>query len=323
MRSKRRLIAAILIAVICAPGTFVRTPVTWAPPDRIEVTQIQGSGETGTPGWSVAGVWHYRGERSLLFGGYSALMLPTGTRFVSFSDRGGRFGFTRPDLRGEEYEIALQPIISDRQDGLVDIEAATRDPASGTYWLAFENDHAIHRYSPDHEPTGAVDLDAEALGWSDNSGAEGMVRLDDGRFMILPEGDRTGLIFASDPVAAPGYETFAYLTPVEGHGATDLAQLPDGRVLLLLRNVAVAGGMPPFESKIAIAPAPAAGQAQAWAPQIALDLTGVIPRENYEGLAVRPAANGMVEVWLIADDNLAAIQRTLVVKLVFDPAAVK
>lgn len=63
-----------------------------------------------------------------------------------------------------------------------------------------------------------------------------------------------------------------------------MAQLPDGRVLLLLRNVDVAGGIPPFESKIAIGPAPEGGTEQRWAPAITLDLAGVIPRENYEEL---------------------------------------
>ncbi len=33
-----------------------------------------------------------------------------------------------------------------------------------------------------------------------NSGIEAMVRLADGRFVVLPENNRTGLIFAADPV---------------------------------------------------------------------------------------------------------------------------
>ena len=81
------------------------------------------------------------------------------------------------------------------------------------------------------------------------------------------------------------------------------------------------GGIPPFESKIAIGPAPRAGPSDVWKPEVTLDLAGVVPRENYEGIAVRRMKNGRIAVWLISDDNKSVVQRTLVVKLIFDPAS--
>jgi len=45
----------------------------------------------------------------------------------------------------------------------------------------------------------------------------------------------------------------------------------------------------------------------------------VIPRENYEGLALRPRGDGRVDVWVMSDDNFSIIQRSLLAKLVFDP----
>ena len=54
---------------------------------------------------------------------------------------------------------------------------------------------------------------------------------------------------------------------------------------------------------------------------IALDLATVVPRENYEGLALRERADGAVDVWLISDDNMSVMQRTLLAKLRFDPSA--
>ncbi len=145
-----------------------------------------------------------------------------------------------------------------------------------------------------------------------------MTRLDDGRFIILPEGAEEALIFASDPVMGADAQTFAYRNPAYSHAATDMAQLPDGRVLILLRNLDFSGGWPPFESKLAIGAPPVAGDE--WAPEITLDLAGVIPRDNYEGLTIRPKPDGTLDVWLISDDNFSIFQRTLLVKFSFDPA---
>ena len=316
MRLKRRAMAALTIAALAAPGTWLRSPASWDPPSRVDQAQVSGPRATSEAAWRVEGVWHYTAPSSLLFGGYSALLaLPDGT-LQAFSDRGARFTFAEPDGAG-----GLRTVVRQRLDpplDYVDAEAATRDPASGRYWIALENRHGIYRFGSDNRATGVLRIDGEALGWGDNSGIEAMARLADGRFVALPEGSSTGLIFADDPIENPEYRTFEYEPPVQGHGATDMAQLPDGRVLLLLRNLDPAGGLPPFESKIAIGPAPAAGQR--WAPRIALDLAGVLPRENYEGLAIRPRADGSVTVWLIADDNMSVMQRTLVAKLRFDPA---
>lgn len=326
MRNKRRVAAALFIAALCTPGTWTRTPVSWDPPAEVTLKQIAQAQEDVAPGWSVAGVWEYRGPSSLLFGGFSALSTLKGERLQAFSDRGARFVFDAPDSSGAFREVVRQPLAKGLRIKYVDIEATAADPVSGTYWISLENDHGIHRYSPDHKSTGVHELDADALGWTNNTGAEAMTRLDDGRFVILPEGRRVGLIFDGDPIEAGEHQTFAYLPPVPGHAATDLTQLPDGRVLLLLRNLDwPTNGMPPFESKIAIGPAPEAhegeeGDAEAWAPTVTLDLAGVIPRENYEGIAVSEMQDGRVDVWLISDDNMSVMQRTLVAKLIFDPA---
>lgn len=317
MRVRRRILAAIALAVMAAPGTWWRTPVTWDPPEIVDLQQVAGPGATSAEGWRVEGVWHYTAPSSLLFGGYSALIaLPDG-RLQAFSDRGARFAFAEPDSTSTDRAVFRQ-VMKPPLD-YVDIEAATRDPESGRYWITLENDHGVYRFDAANGADGLLKLDGEALGWTDNTGAEAMTRLSDGRFVIVPEGRRVGLIFAGDPVEQGAYRTFDYLPPVPGHGATDIAQLPDGRVLLLLRNLDVSGGLPPFESKIAIGPAPQAGGK--WAPHITLDLAGAVPRENYEGLAVRAHPDGTVAVWLIADDNMSVMQRTLVVKLVFDPDA--
>lgn len=187
MARKRRVIAALALVALCAPGTFLRSDTGWKQPDDLALVRVEGESETVVPEWQVAGVWRFRGK-GLLFGGFSALVTLPDNRLMAFSDRGARFVFEEPGTGNPEREVARQPL-GERSGGVVDdIEAATREPGTGTYWLAFEQIHAIHRYSADHALTGTRSLDGRALGWSGNSGAEAFTRLADGRFAILPEG---------------------------------------------------------------------------------------------------------------------------------------
>jgi hypothetical protein len=48
-------------------------------------------------------------------------------------------------------------------------------------------------------------------------------------------------------------------------------------------------------------------------------IDGGLPRDNFEGLAVVPETDGALTLWLISDDNTAALQRTLLYKLRWQP----
>ena len=314
----RRLIAALGVALMCAPGTFVRTHLPEGMPRAIAMERIAGPSSTNDPAWQVAGVWQYSADHRY-FGGFSGLLALENGRLIAFSDRGARFAFPRPDPDTPSpggSSVVVQPVPESLLDDLWDIESATRDPASGQYWLGYENFHSIVRFSAANVPEGARVIEDD-VDWPPNAGAEAMIRLADGRFMVLPEGGEEGLLYPSDPVAGASVSRFAFRRPVESYAATDLAQLPDGRLLLLMRNTVFA--MPPFDSLLAIGPPPHAGKA--WAPRIALHLDAIIPSDNYEGLATRETEDGRVAVWVISDDNLSIMQRTLLAELVFDPAA--
>lgn len=318
-----RLIAALVVAGLCAPGTWFRTPVVKENPKSIELAQVAGASETGAADWRVEGVWQYSTGPSLRFGGFSGLLSVGQGRLRAFSDRGFLFTFVEPDradeapqkrqIAGLPYDdIALYPL-------LWDIESATRDPANGgDYWVGYENTHAIHRFSYRTKPEKVRIFETLVEDWYSNSGLEAMERLDDGRFLILPEGRRQALIFEGDPVEGGDPLIVPYDNPAPGFAVTDLAQMPDGRVLVLMRDVDW-GNYPPFAGKLAIMDAPEAGSAEPIAPQVLFDFEGVLPPENYEGIAVAPREDGGVSVWIISDDNLAAMQRTLVAKLVYTP----
>ncbi len=318
MRSRRRLIAAIAVALLCAPGTWLRTHVPDTMPSTVGLQQVAGASETDQPAWRVGGVWSYHAT-SRYFGGFSALLALPNNRLQAFSDRGARFTFVEPDRAGAAdagTQVVYQTVEERLSDELWDIEAATRDPANGTYWLAYESHHAIHRFTSASEIDGLRELIGE-VDWPVNSGAEAMQRLADGRFLVMAEGAGEATLYPSDPVEGGDPIEFAWVNPAPGFVVTDLAQLPDGRLLLLMRDLAWAS--PPFASLIAVADLPDIASDEPWSPQVTLRFEGVIPRENYEGMALRERADGHIDVWVIADDNISFQQRTLLVKLLLDP----
>ncbi|WP_252259485.1 esterase-like activity of phytase family protein [Erythrobacter aurantius] len=314
------MFAALAVAALCAPGTWLRTEVPREVPRDIVMARIAGAAQTPLPDWRVEGVWQYSTGPSRKFGGYSALFTLGDKNLRAFSDRGYRFTFPTPDTPDQDPAarvISLQALAEEPLNWLLwDIESATRDPATGDYWLGYEYTHAIHRFTIASVPDG-VRMLGEEVEWSKNSGLEAMLRLSDGRFIAIPEGRSYAMIWAGDPIEGGKARRIPFENPAESYAVTDMAQLPDGRVLLLMRNLV--WGLPPFAGLLAIADPPQPGSTEAWVPRVVLRFDGVLPPENYEGLAVREQDDGTIAVWIISDDNVSVFQRTLVAKLVFDP----
>ncbi|MEM1195328.1 MAG: esterase-like activity of phytase family protein [Pseudomonadota bacterium] len=320
-----------LIAAALAPGTWIRTPIINGFDRPITLEKVEEPGEAPPPGWALEGVWEYDGE-GRFFGGFSAMIALGPDKLRAFSDRGARFTLVEPDRPQRDYLIgqsARRPrsltyqVVGEAYGLLLwDIESATRNPQTGQYWLGYEYIHAIHRFAVTSEVDG-VRVIQDEVDWSDNSGAEAMVRLRDGRFVVIREIGSEALVYPDDPITGAEPQSWTYVSPLSGFAVTDAKELPDGRLLLLLR--AVAWDVPPFEARLAIADIQARGEARGTVPQIApklaLDLTAVAPRENYEGLAVRARKDGALDIWVISDDNFSILQRTLLVKLRLDPSA--
>ncbi len=317
MRGPGRLIAALAVALMCAPGTWLRSEPPPAPAGDLAATQVSGPRSSGTPGWALAGLWHLT-SADPQFGGFSALLDLGAGGFAAFSDRGWRLDFAPPGAPPQPPRLAKLFRDQAIHHRFFDVEAAVRDPASGTLWLASENTHAIHRFRADGTSDGRRVLKG-MVEWKRNSGIEAMVRLADGRFILLPEGEHEGLIFAGDPVAGGKPARFRITVPEPGYDITDAAVLPDGRLIVVLRKLLspLSDGWPPFASVLAIGDVPKAGGV--FAPKIALRLAGVVPRENYEGLALQALPDGRIAVWLIADDNVSVFQRTLLARFVVTP----
>jgi hypothetical protein len=321
----RRLIAILLLAALAAPGTWLRTapaPADFRP--LLEVRPLPVA-ERRIDGFTVLGAWELASTNSH-FGSYSALLaLPDGT-LLAASDRGRFLRFAPPGEGGALRFGWLAGDVDTRKEQ-IDIEAMTRDPVSGRVWLAYEGTNAIERRDSNFRPEDTARPQSMA-GFGANSGPEAFARLADGRFIVLSEGPRKwlgshhpGVLFSSDPVAGGKATPFTYVTG-DRFKPVDMVQIPDGRMLILLRRLEL--GIPPgFSGRLVIADPADIAKGGEWRGEELLALDERLPSDNYEGLAVDPQPDGSLVLWLIADDNNAALQRTLLLKLRWDPGRQK
>lgn len=310
VRIKRLAVVAVL-ALLIAPGTWWRDDSGAVADDRVWFEPLDVAQPEGWPaGLTLEGAWNVI-NRNPAFGGFSALQIdPAGAGFIAYSDRGTYAHLPRPPSAAGVPALTAafprDPLLGDPQD----IESVTADPASGAIWLGYENHNAIRRYvangtSQFVEPEAMAD-------WSKNSGPEAMVRLTDGRFVVLAERGGEGLLFAGDPLTSDEPMHFS-IDPPGDFLPTDMAQLPDGRVLILLRDLELA--FPPFASLLMLGDPAMIREGEEWPLVELARVDEAWLRENYEGMAVEPDGTGAATVWLIADDNQSLLQRTLLLKL--------
>jgi hypothetical protein len=326
---RKRLLAALVLMAGLSPGTWFR--VIPPPPDyrlNLRATSITLPRATELARhlgpFRLEGAWTLE-SRHDWFGSYSALLtLPDGCLFA-FSDRGYRLEFQPPGGSGNHF-AEIGTIVNDpiQFKQARDAEAATRDPRTGSIWIAWEGQNAIQRFDAEGTSTGKVQP-ATMQHWGANQGPEAMLRLADGRFIALREGydrllDRKShraVLFSGDPVEGAKAAQFTFHGP-KGFKPTDMAQLPDGRVLILLRKV-VWPAPARFANRIAIADPADIVPGKVWRAQTVARLSSTLPVDNFEGMAIVPRGDGTVTVWLIADSNQAVLQSNVLWRLSVDP----
>lgn len=318
----RRLRLTLLALVVLAlgPGTFLRTP-TGERGDRAIIAITPLAEREGVDGaLTLGGVWELTSSHTY-FGGFSALVANGAAGLVAATDRGFMLDI---DIAGAIPRAApgnfrFVGVTSKARKAVVDLEALARDPDTGTLWASFENDNLVIRHAPDgtrriHAPRAIAD-------WSQSAGPETMERLADGRFLLIAEGSLPGsdtlheaLLYPGDPLRSGKPQRFRFEAPA-GYDPVDAAQLPDGRVLILLRRVRYA--IPArFDTAIAIADPRLIRADGVWEGRVIQRLGGGIFADNFEGIAFVPAAADPSRgaVWVISDDNFSVFQRSLLVR---------
>lgn len=265
------------------------------------------------------------GSEDPAFGGFSALHV-AGERFTLLSDGGVLLRFRMGgELRPRGFR--LDPLPAGPRNGWEkgdrDSEAMAVDPGSGRVWVSFEKTNAVWRYAPDFARGERWRRPRLMARWPESGGAEGMARLRDGRFLLIsetrrpPRGatgkrpfTRVGLIFAGDPtLRATPVARFNY-RPERGHHPVDIAELPDGRLLVLERSF----GLPfRWRTRLALVERSAVRPGAVVAGRTLARLAAPLVHDNFEGIAVAREGEATI-VWLLSDDNQLPIQRTLLLK---------
>lgn len=324
-RARRlRWLLLTLVVLALGPGTFVRT-ATGKRSDRAEVTVTPvdlGPAPAGL--LAVTGSWELRSDHGW-FGGFSALVAGPGQSLLAGTDRGFLLDIdlAGPAPRAVPGSFRFVGLTGAGRKETVDLEAITRDPATGMVWAAFENANLLVRYAPDGTQRS---LAPPAIAdWSRNSGPEAMERLSDGRFLILAEGseergtvDRPALIYPGDPFEGGAPTAFRFNCRA-AFAPVDITEVPGGRVLILMRHVRYTVPAT-FEAAIMIADPAEIRAGGHWRGEIIARLQGPGYGENFEGIAYVPdpddAAKGAV--WIVADDNFSVFQRSLLVRFAWN-----
>ncbi|MBX9796876.1 esterase-like activity of phytase family protein [Sphingomonas sp.] len=324
-----RLFWSILFVLLFCPAWSV------VPPARHPTPGVPFAAERvflypGQPGERRLGVLHYvRGYRLTSpdreFGGFSA-MLTDGRHFTLLGDGGDGVIFT---LGGDGVPRAQRWFSLPAGPGSGwekrdrDSESLVRDGASGRLWVGFENWNQIWRYAPGFARAERHAAPPDMAGWDENRGAEAMVRLRDGRFIIFNETDgwpgrkgRAGLIFAGDPTEAPrAAARFTYLPP-PGFNPTDATELPDGRLILINRRFSLLTG---FDAVLTLVDPDAIQPGAVVEGVVLARFVGHTIRDNFEAVAAVQEADG-THLWLASDANQLPIEQNLLLEFRIDEA---
>ena len=327
----RRAFALSLLITALAPGTWLREtppPPDWSLTLRYQALALPGrdamAGDLGA--FSLAGAWRLESRNRLINGFSGLLWLPDGS-FAGYTDRGLRFAFAPPPGGpGGSVPTTMTRTQTDTgRHAHNDSESVTATEQAAPVWIGWEGENRISRHDASGRLTGQVRPSA-MRGWGANLGPEAMVRLSDGRFVALSEGfiswfgrsEHPALLFAGDPVEHPQARAFTF-AGAPGFRPTDMAQLPDGRVLILMRRVVWPVPVR-FAARLVIADPATIRPGQPWQGTVVARIGSMLPLDNFEGLAVGRRDDGRLDVWLISDGNNAALQDTVLWRLVVDPA---
>jgi hypothetical protein len=318
VRALLLLVALPLLATFAPPALQHREP----PPAVTLVRFTPVALDEDQPGVKRLGRLDFLGAWALTsndprLGGISALHVDRGEA-LAMSDAGWRIRFPLPPGRSPvRARIAMVEEGPGPKGDKVNRDVESLVVRDGEAWLGFEQSNALWRYDRRSFAARASARPESMARWSDNAGPEAMVRLADGRFLVFAEGeggDSEALLFAGDP-AVPGTPALRLrYRPPAGYRITDAAVLPDGRLILLNRNVGLFEG---FTARLTVAALPSLADRAVIIGQAVAAFEGAVTRDNFEALSVT-REGGRTILWIASDDNYNPFQRSLLMKFAWD-----
>jgi hypothetical protein len=254
------------------------------------------------------------------FGGISSMKVEGG-QVLAISDTGMVFRFPLPVSAGT-LPVHIAPLRAGPGSGAQKWDRDSESMAADRdhVWLGFEGENMIWRYRRADGSAEASVAPALMRRWRSNSGPESLVKLSDGRFLVIEEGPESAepfskaVLFSGDPTDPATRAAALRYRRVPGFRPTDAAELADGRLLILNRRFSWLTML----SAAFVLVDPRALQAgdTLEGPTIAM-LTRPLTVDNMEALSVRQE-NGRTIIDVASDDNLMPIQRTLFLEFELD-----
>jgi hypothetical protein len=296
-----------------------------------DMTVVRVPLDPSDPARTKLGALTYLGGARLLspdlaFGGFSSMQV-LGDRFTLLSDRGNLVQFRMgSDWQARDVRFADLPTgpgtgaFRDDRDS----ESMTSDPATGEFWVGFEARNAIWRYDSSFSKGEASARPPIMQDWSRNGGAESMVRLRDGRFVVIsettrPDGghrrsERVALIFDHDPVDPTGPIVLLSYMPPTGYDPSDAVELPDGRLLVVNRRITLRDL---FTAKLTVVDIRGAKAGTVLRGTEIATFAAPVQHDNFEALAITHEGAATI-LWIASDDNNEWWQRSLLLKFRLD-----
>lgn len=328
----RRILIILALAVLLLPAAHKSKP-RLLHPGMLPVMARPVALSAADPALRRAGRLDYVAgweltSRNPNFGGISSLLVEPSGQVLGLSDAGVLMGFhVGPGDAPRRPFIAPLPVRpQDRKKPwwVWDSESMTHDPATDRYWVGFELQQMICRYSPGFARVEACRTWPEIEAWPETGSIESLARLPDGRFIAIGEmgmtadGHHDTLLFDGDP-ADPDTPSPMHLryAPPQGYRPTDAVALDERHLLVLNRRLTL---QELFTGVVAIVELP-----EKLTPGTRLraePLARLAPpllADNFEGLAVTKE-NGRTMIWVVSDDNHEFFQRTLLLKFILRDA---
>lgn len=323
-----RILLSVLLLLLLLPNYSGEARLALFGPTPVVVKTQRVELDWREPSRRQLGKLHFLGgirfeSASRAFGGFSG-MLVDGENFTLLSDGGNIVRF-QLDRSWQVRNLQLGELPDGPGRGWSkrdrDSESLTRDPETGQLWVGFEEVNEVWRYSPGFAQGEAYSAPLAMAGWPSGSGPESMVRLRDGSFIVLSEGGkgrgagtRPALWFTDDPVKWPhrGFE-FSYRPPI-GYRPTDIAELPDGRLLVLNRAISFREG---FTVIVTIIDRRAVGAGRIVAGRPIARFAAPVVHDNFEAMAVVREGSSTI-LWIVSDNNDWRLQRSLLLKFRLD-----
>lgn len=292
-----KLLIALPFLLLASDGR-TELPDREPKPDRVAAISVSPLRLAPGEGVMVTGAWEVTADDPR-FGMLSALAVLGDGRLQALSDSGVRVTFPRGGVKGSAVLADLPagpgyPTFKKYRDS----EAMIAAPDGSGALVAFEHRHGLWRYRWGGKAE-ALPVALPSGRWKLNKGIEAMV-VDpaDGALLLIPEDSGEVLRLTGSP--------FPRIVPLTGAsgGIADAARLPDGRIVVAVREVGLLG----LTNRLAWLERSGGGYRLRNFATLPLG-----PTDNVEGLAAEPGPGGGVRLWAVTDND--GWRRTVLLRL--------